>query len=87
MVATFADPGRGRSVVARSAVPYAHRMTRAALEPMMRSNKEVAVIWLLSIAIGLLVPAAPVDYLIARHTTSVVDAVPVQVRPGRSWLS
>jgi hypothetical protein len=62
-------------------------MALGVLEPMMKSNKEVAVIWLLSIAIGFLVLAAPVQFLMARHAASFGGAVSVLARPGRKGLS
>ena len=43
--------------------------------------------WFLTITVGLLMFGAPVEYVIAPHAASCVDAVPVPVRRGRKGLS
>ena len=57
---------------------------------MMRTDRreegEVTVIRFLSITVGLLALAAMAEYLVARHATSYLNAVPVRVRPGRKGL-
>ena len=41
------------------------------------------MVWFLSIAVGLLVPAAVTEYLIALRAVSHAETVPVRVRSGR----